>query len=482
MSNQNPEEKNINFKTALLPVGSLLLLIILGLFVLPKAFEIKPLPLELIFILAATIAICQLYYLGYKWEEISKSIIAKISKAMPTLLILLAIGLIIGSWIACGTIPMLVYYGIKLIHPDFLYPIAFFVPVLFSTFTGTSWGSVATVGVVLMGVAISMDAHLPITAAAIIGGSFFGDKLSPLSDTTNVAAMAVEIKVLDHIKSMLYTTVPAALIALLIYFALSFAFPVGNQSVETPLIKSTLSETAKAFNFNVLLLLPPVIVLVGSIKRLPTLPVLICSTFVAVILAFCFQNFSSDIIFSSLFAGFDTAAFDFAASENVSALFTRGGMYSLKEPLIISILVFVFVGSIEKINAMPIIVNRLFSFVSSKGGLVRSVLISTGITNAMTSNQYATSFIIGDAFKQKFDDQEIDRKVLSRSLEDTGTIIESLVPWHQSAIFMAATLGVATADYWYWQVFSLSNICIAFVYTFFGFAIFKSVNGRNKKT
>lgn len=477
----NSKDK-ISFLTALLPVGALLFLIILGLFVLPKAFEIKPLPLELIFILAATIAICQLYYLGYKWEAISKSIVAKISKAMPTLLILLAIGLIIGSWIVCGTIPMLVYYGIKLIHPDFLYPIAFFVPVLFSTFTGTSWGSVATVGVVLMGVAISLDAHLPITAAAIIGGSFFGDKLSPLSDTTNVAAMAVEIKVLDHIKSMLYTTLPAALVALIIYFILSFVYPVGNQSIDTPLIKSTLLETSKAFNFNLILLLPPLIVLIGSIKKLPTLPVLVCSSFVAIILAFCFQSFTSDVIFTSLFNGFDTTAFSFEASENVKALFTRGGMYSLKEPLIISILVFVYVGSIEKINAMPIIVNKLFDFVKTKGGLVRSVLISTGITNAMTSNQYATSFIIGDAFKKKFDDKDIDRKVLSRSLEDTGTIIESLVPWHQSAIFMAATLGVATADYWCWQVFSLSNICIAFLYTFFGFAIFKSVNGRNKTT
>ena len=474
--NQSTKDQ-VSFKTALLPVGTLLVLIVLGLFILPKSFEIAPVPLELIFIIAACVAISQLYYLGYKWEEISESIIRKISKAMPTLLILLSIGLIIGSWIACGTIPMLVYYGIKLIHPDFLYPIAFLVPILFSTFTGTSWGSIGTVGVVIMGVAISMGAHLPITAGAIIGGSFFGDKLSPLSDTTNVAAMATEVPLMDHIKSMLYTTIPAALIALIIYFILGWIYPVSATSGDTTLITSTLSETEKAFNFSIFLLIPPLIVLIGSIRKMPTLPVLVVSSFVAVILAFLVQNYTADTIFASLFTGFNTDAFSFEASENVQHLFSRGGMYSLKEPLVISILVFVFVGSIEKINAMPIIVNRLFGFVKSAGGLVRSVLISTGITNAMTSNQYATSFIIGDAFKKKFDEKEIDRKVLSRSLEDTGTIIETLVPWHQSAIFAGATLGVITADYWCWQVFSLSNIFIAFLYTFLGFAIFKKTNG-----
>lgn len=467
------KDKKYGFKTAILPVGTLLLLIILGLLVFPQVFKIEPVPLEIIFILAGTVAITQLFYLGFKWEEISESIVSKLAKAMPTLLILLAIGLIIGSWIACGTIPMLVYYGIKLIHPDFIYLIAFIVPVMFSTFTGTSWGSVGTVGVVIIGVAVSMGANLPITAAAIIGGSFFGDKLSPLSDTTNVAAMAVEIKVLDHIKSMLYTTIPAALIAIIIYFILGYTHPVANAGVHNPLIATTLNETSQAFNFNLLLLLPPIIVLIGSIKKFPTLPVLIVSSFTAVILAFIFQDFGSNTILRSLLTGFDTAALDFRVSKNVAQLYTRGGMYSLKEPLIISILVFVFVGAIDKINAMPIIVNKLFGFVKTSGALVRSVLISTGITNAMTSNQYATSFIVGDAFKKKFDDNNIDRKVLSRSLEDTGTIIESLVPWHQSAIFMASTLGVATADYWFWQFFSLGNIAIAFIYTFIGFAIFK---------
>jgi NhaC family Na+:H+ antiporter len=463
----------VSFFTALIPILTLLLLIVGGLFLLPAFFDIQAFRLEFIFLLASVVACVQLKYLGFSWDEISKSIVKKIATAMPTLLILLAIGLIIGSWIACGTIPMLVYYGISMIHPDFIYVISFLVPVIFSTVTGTSWGSIATIGVVLMGVAISVGANVPITAAAVIGGSFFGDKLSPLSDTTNVAAMATDVPVLEHIKSMLYTTLPAALIAVVFYSIMSFVYPVSSVSANSELIATTLMETKKAFNFNLLLLLPPAIVLYGSIKKMPTLPVLVTSALTALLLAFVFQGFGTDMLLASLLTGFETDSLSFPVSDNVHDLFTRGGMYSFKEPIIISIIVFVFVGAIEKIKAMSIIVDRLFRFVKTKGGLVRSVLIATGITNSMTSNQYATSFVVGDAFKDKFDKANIKRNVLSRSLEDTGTMLESLVPWHQTAVFAATTLGVAVADYWYWQVFSLANILLAFIFTFVGFAIFK---------
>ena len=476
---ENPKHKTITFGRSLFPVACLMGIIIYGLLIGPMLLDQKPFPLEFIFMLASTIAIAHLRWLGRSWDEISNSIVTKISKAMPAILVLISIGLVIGSWIACGTIPMLVYYGIKLIHPDYLYVIAFIVPVIFSTLTGTSWGSVGTVGVVLMGVAISYEANLAIVAGAIIGGSFFGDKLSPLSDTTNVAAMAVEINVYDHIKAMLYTTIPAALFATIFYFIVGFIYPIESTSGEFAMVTTTLNETEKAFNFNPVLLVPPLIVLYGSIKRIPTLQVLVISSLVAVVLAFIFQPFTAHTVIDSLFHGFNTEAIPFAISDNVRGLFNRGGMYSLKEPLVITMLVFVFVGTVEKINAMPILVNRLFGFVKKSGALVRSVLVSTGIINALTSNQFATSFIVGDAFKKKFDDAEIPRSTLSRSLEDTGTIIESLVPWHATAAFMVATLGVAVADYWYWQVFTLSNIVIAFLLTFLGIGLKKKKSKKN---
>jgi Na+:H+ antiporter, NhaC family len=454
------------FGQALFPVLILIALIVYGLLIGPLFLNQKPFALEFIFLSGSIVAISQLLWLGYSWDVIMDGVVKKIGKAMPALLILLAIGLVIGSWIVSGTIPMLVYYGIQIIEPAYLYPVAFIVPVIFSTLTGTSWGSVATIGVVLMGVAITSNAELPIVAAAIIGGSFFGDKLSPLSDTTNVAAIAAEVTVYDHIKAMLSTTLPAALFALLFYFLWGMLYPIEGSPESLLITKQTLAEIKNGFHFNYLLLIPPLIVLIGSLKKLPTLAVLVISSVSALLLAFLFQDFSVSIILDSLISGFDTDSLGFKVSENVDALFTRGGIYSLKEPLIITLLVFVFVGTIDQIQAMPTIVNRVFGFVKGKGALVRAALISTGITNAMTSNQYATSFIVGDAFKKKFDDAHVPRNILSRSLEDTGTMLESLVPWHATAVFMVATLGVSVGDYWYWQVFSLANIFIAFLWTY----------------
>ncbi len=474
MKSENSTKKVISLKTALFPVLCLLGLIVYGILIGPLVFDQEPFPLEMIFILASSIAIAQLRRLGFEWKSIMDGVIQKIAKAMPAILVLISIGLVIGSWIASGTIPMLVYYGIELISPDYLYVIAFIIPVIFSTLTGTSWGSVGTVGVVLMGVAISFGANLPIVAGAIIGGSFFGDKLSPLSDTTNAAAMAVDISVYDHIKSMLYTTIPAAVFAIIFYLIIGSIYPISGIG-NFGLVDETLQQTKAAFNFHFLLLLPPLIVLYGSIKRIPTLQVLVLSSFVAILLAFIFQPFDTHTILDSLVHGFSTDAISFEVSENVGRLFSRGGLYSLKEPLVITLLVFVFIGSIGKINAMTLIVNRSFQFVKRKGAMVRAVLIATGITNTLTSNQFATSFIIGDAFKEKFKRLGIPLNILSRSLEDTGTIIESLIPWHATAVFMVATLGVSVADYWHWQVFTLSNIVIAFAFTFLGIAI-----GKNK--
>lgn len=460
--------KELSTGKALFPIAVLFITIIYGLLIGPLLLDQKAFPIEFIFLIAGGAAVSQLLWMGYQWDEIMENIASKISKALPAILVLLTIGMVIGSWIASGTIPMLVYYGIKLIHPDAIYVVAFVVPVIFSMLTGTSWGSAGTIGVVLMGVAISYDAHLPIVAAAVIGGSFFGDKMSPLSDTTNAAAIAVEVSVYDHIKAMFKTTLPAAGFALVFYLIAGAFFPVnGDVSAESPVIKETLADTSRLFNFNLLLLLPPVIVLYGSIRRIPTLSILIISSLVALILAFIFQDWPLSSLLDSLFNGFDLSVASFEPAENVKNLFNRGGMYSLSQPIFITLLVFIFVGATDKIKAMPHLIDKLLSFVKTKGGLIRAALISTGFVNAMTSNQFATSFIVGDAYKEKYDKAGIKRSVLSRSLEDTGTMVEPLIPWHATAVYMATTLGVAVADYWYWHVFALGNIALSFVLTIF---------------
>ncbi|MCG6189274.1 Na+/H+ antiporter NhaC [Maribellus maritimus] len=467
-------EQKITFFQSLLPVAFLFLLIIYGLILRPVFLKQEALPLEIVFLSASIFAVTQLRFLGFAWEEIQTSIIQKLTKALPTLFILFAIGLIIGSWIVCGTIPMLVYYGIKIINIRYIYVLAFLVPVIFSTVTGTSWGSIGTIGVVVMGIALTVNAHLGITAGAIIGGAYFGDKMSPLSDTTNIAALAVEVKLYDHIHSMMFTTFPSAIIAISSFFVMGFIFPAENLSGTTEQVEVTLNSIASMFSFSWLLLIPPVIILYGSVRKKPTIPVLLTSTVTAVILAFIFQNFRFSDVIQVIYKGFDTkmAFWVINVPENINQLFNRGGLYELSEPIIISILVFLYIGTIDKINAMTTIVERIFRFAKKRSTVIVTSLLSSAITNAMTSNQYATSFVVGDAFISKYDRLKIPRKVLSRSLEDYGTMIESLVPWTTTSVFIVATLGISYAEYWHWQILSLTNIIVAPVLALAGIGCF----------
>ena len=454
---------NSSFIVKILPVLFLGLLIVYGMILRPKIFGQPVFPLEVVFMLAAVFAIGQMLIIGFKWEHIQKSIVLKISRGFPAILILFSIGVIIGTWMVSGTIPMLIYYGINLINPSYIYILAFVIPIIFSMLTGTSWGSFGTIGVVIIGVSSVIDANLGITAGAIVGGAFFGDKLSPLSDTTNLAAMATEVDLYDHIRSMMVTTFPSALLAACIYFFLGFIYPPVGNAINSPDVNTTLNFISSMFNFNIWLLIPPSIVLIGSIRKMATLPTLLTSSMSAAFIALIFQPYSSANIMSSIHKGFSTdmAYWINSAPENINTLFSRGGLYELNEAIIFSIMVFVFIGTIDLIDSMPSIVDRVFRLVKTKAGLIISSLFTTGFTNSITSNQSATSFIIGDAFRRRYDKYNIPRKVLSRSIEDYGTMLESLIPWHATTIFLTTTLGIAYSDYWYWQLLSLINLILA---------------------
>ncbi|MEL6821389.1 MAG: Na+/H+ antiporter NhaC [Calditrichota bacterium] len=455
--------KKPTFLHALLPILVLLLTIAYGLIIRPQLQNLPAFPLEIVFIIAAAFAVAELSWLGFEWHEIQKSIVAKLSSAMPAFFILLTIGIIIGSWMVCGTIPMLVYYGLKTIHPNVFYLLAFLIPIIFSILTGTSWGSVGSIGIVMIGIAGAMGANLAITAGAIIGGAFFGDKMSPLSDTTNMAAIATDVDLYDHIRSMMVTTFPSAIIAAIAYTVLGFVYPPEILSGNSDSLVPFLNSLESIFQFNILLIAPPLIILYGSITGKPILPTMIVSALVAVLLSLVFQPFGLSDIFQSMYKGFHTSMATWVDSpaENVQTLLNRGGLYALIDAVIIAFTVFFFIGAIDLIDAMPKVVNRIFRSAKSRVSTILSSLAATAVTNALTCNQYATSFIVGDAFKKKYDDLAIPRPVLSRSLEDAGTMLESLVPWTPTAVFMVATLGVPYSEYWQWQLLSLVNLIIA---------------------
>lgn len=456
-------QRTVTFSQALWPILFLLGLVVYGLILRPQVFGLPAFPLEIVFVLAATFAVTELIFLGHSWAGIQESIVAKLQKALPAFFIFFAIGLIIASWMVCGTIPMLIYYGLKLIHPSVLYLSAFLIPIIFSMLTGTSWGSAGTVGVVLIGIASAMGGHMGIAAGAVVGGAYFGDKLSPLSDTTNIAALAADVNVFEHIQSMLYTTVPSALFAATAYVVLGFVYPPEATTGSLGSMQPFMDSLDSIFAFNILLVLPPLIVLVGSFRRKPIIPTLVVSMLVASILALIFQPFSLADVLQSLYRGFNTemAPWGVGVTEQVMTLLNRGGLYALIDAIVVAVMVFLFVGAMDHVKAIDTVVLRAFRFATSRSGTILSALAASAATNSLTSNQYATSFIVADAFKAKFDRLRIPRKVLSRSLEDTGTMLESVVPWTPTAVFMVATLGVPFATYAPWQLLSYANFVVA---------------------
>ena len=466
-----PSSPSVTFAQALTPILVLLGLVVYGLILRPHVFGQPAFPVEIVFVLASAAAVALLVALGHPWAEIQAAIVEKLSKAMPAFLIFFAIGMLIGSWMVAGTIPMLVYYGLQLVRPSALYLAAFAVPAVFSTLTGTSWGSAGTVGVVLMGIAAALGADLGIAAGAVIGGAYFGDKLSPLSDTTNIAALASDVDVYAHVRSMLVTTVPSALIAGTAYTVIGWLAPPAAPAGGTGGVAPFLAALDAVFVFHPLLLVPPAIVLAGSLRQRPTVPTLVVSALVAAGLALALQPFTLADVLQSLYRGFDVAAMAPQAGplpEGVVTLLDRGGLFALIDAIVVAILVFVFIGAMSSVGALDLVVGRAVRFARTRRATVLATLGAAAVTNALTSNQYATSFIVSDAFKARYDALGLPRPVLSRSLEDTGTMIETVVPWTPSAVFMVATLGVPFAAYAPWQLLSLANLVIAPLFALLG--------------
>ncbi len=458
------------------PILFFIALLIYGLFIHPQFFGGDRLPLEVLILMAITFSSLYLFRMGYSWKTVQEHIIKKLGEAVPVILILFAIGVLIGSWIVSGTIPMLIYYGIGLINANWIYIFSFIVCILFSLLTGTSWGSAGTIGIVMMGISEVYDANLALTAGAVVGGSFFGDKMSPLSDTTNIASLATGVDVMEHIQSMIYTTGPAALLAGIVYFL----FSPGLSGAETTTqnlaeVELTLSELSSIFNFNIFLLLPLVIVVWGSITRKPIFLTLLGSAWVAMMLALVFQDFSLQHIFNSFNRGFSTEMYSGGELKSgVVQILNRGGLYNLIEGIVISFLIFAFIGTLDVIQAIEISIRSIMDSIKRKSSAIAAALTATLLTNLTTSNQYATSFIIGATFNKKFDNMKIKRKVLSRSIEDAGTMMENLAPWTPSGVFMMGALGVSAFEYAPYQFLSLFNIIIAYVLAFTGWGCFFS--------
>lgn len=392
-------------------------------------------------------------------------IVESVTKALPAMLIVICVGLLIGSWIVSGTIPMLVWYGLKIISPTYFLVTACLVCSIVSVFTGTSWGTVGTMGVAFMGIAHGMGIPAAPTAGAIVAGSYFGDKLSPFSDTTNLAPIAAGSNLFDHIRHTLWTTTPAWLIGMGVYFVVGLQYSGSDiQSKSMDLILNTIQSN---FTFSAWLLLPPVIIIYFAVRKKPTIPGMLIASILAAVLAIIYQSASLPEIAQVMTNGYVANT----GVEVVDNLLSRGGMMSMMGVTLIAFCAFAFAGIVQKAGMLDVILDNLLRVATSTGKLVASVVGSSVAVALMTGSSFLSILIPGELFAPAFRQRGLAAKNLSRTTEDSGTVIVPLVPWSMAGVFMAGTLGVPTLSYLPWTVMCYLGLVFALIYGFSGFAI-----------
>ena len=378
--------------------------------------------------------------IGFKWDYLEKSFTEGAAGMLGSMFVMLLVGIMIAVWIASGSVPALLYYGLKIINPQFFLPLAFLICVITSIATGTCWGTAGTMGIALMGVAAGMGIPLPLAAGAIISGAHVGDKLSPLSDTTLLASASTGTKLFDHITSMLYTTVPISIACIIIYAVMGMKY--GGSAFDTTQIQELTQGLADNFNINILMLVPPVLVIVLSVLHFPSFASFGIGIGVSIIWAMLFQHVNIGDLLSTALYGYEAQT----GMESLDSLLSRGGALSMDYTIFVTIVAGMFTGLSKGMGTLSTIMKAIRTKVHTPGGLITLTTV-TCIAMQASSDQYCTLTIPGAAFKETYEEMDINSCVLSRTMEDTGTLIGSIIPWDVSAIFFAGTLGVSTLEY-----------------------------------
>jgi NhaC family Na+:H+ antiporter len=427
---------------------------------------------------AATVAGAIAASRGATWADIQRETGARIADALPVILILLSIGALLGSWMFSGTIPLMVSLGIDLINPRFMVLTAFLATALMSTISGTSWGAAGTIGVALMGAAHAMGLPLAPVAGAIVSGAYFGDKLSPISDMTIVAAVGAGADLYKHIRHMLDTSLPATFIALAVYAIIGFSSAaVSGQAITNAIALK--GELNALFDLGLAAAAPLVIAVGGIALRLAPTLVIIASSICALGVGIFVQGFSVDEALAAFVNGFDVAMLSLPAapSDSAQTLLNRGGVFGIAPTLILIVAAFLLAAAMQVGGALDTLLHAALSGVRSALGLIAAVTAAGATMVALTSHGGVTSLIVGGLFRQPFADRGLAPENLSRAIEDSVVVTEPLMPWTVSALFMATTLGVATVDYFVWAIFCwlgpVFSLIFAALYQFTGFGLTK---------
>ena len=420
---------------------------------------------------------------GYKWKDIESGIVKGIGMGMSAILILLAVGALIGTLIMSGTVPAMIYYGLNILSPSIFYFATCIICAIAALSIGSSWTVAGTLGVALMGIATGLGLSPSITAGAVISGAYFGDKMSPLSDTTNLAPAIAGTDLFTHIKHMLWTTGPSLVIALVMFLFIGLTTEISGNAQGLELIQTTLQNT---FNISIVSFIPIIVIFILAYNKVPAFPTiligaLLAGLFSAILQPQIVKNFvdqpelsTSLVMISGIWTALHSGFVLESGVEIVDDLLTRGGMASMLNTIWLVICALTFGAVLETTNLLKKLVESVLLLANSTGSLIITTIATCIGINIIAADQYISIVLPGRMYRAEFARKKLAARNLSRTLEDSGTITSPLIPWNTCGAYMSASLGVATFSYLPFCFFNIVNPIIAIIYAIFNIKIVKN--------
>ncbi|WP_339861488.1 Na+/H+ antiporter NhaC [Paremcibacter congregatus] len=479
MSVEQNSAQKVSLLASIIPVITLVGLLIISVYLYGDDTQSGASQMSLLMSGGVALLIGKFY--GFKWRQIEKAIAHGVGNTINAILILLMVGALIGTWVLSGTVPAMIYYGLQVINPDFFYFTACVLCAITAISIGSSWSTAGTVGVGLIGISAGLGLSPEITAGAIISGAYFGDKMSPLSDTTNLAPAVAGTDLFTHIRHMIWTTVPAISIALILYLIIGLNTEIAAVNIN---IQDRLNVLDQNFNIGLHLLIPMGIVFYLAFKRYPAFPTIMIGALVGGIFAVIFQQ---DTILSfvkadhvtavNLFDGVWRALFGGYTADtgnaDMDSLLSRGGMASMLNTIWLVISAITFGSIIEKLGMLKRIVDSTIHLAQTTGSLILTTALTCIGINILAADQYISIVLPGRMYRLEFKERGLASKNLSRVLEDTGTVTSVLIPWNTCGAFMAGTLMVSTYAYFPYCFFNILSPCVSILYGYLNFKIEK---------
>ncbi|MCK8124526.1 Na+/H+ antiporter NhaC [Pseudoalteromonas sp. 2CM39R] len=471
--------KQASFLDALIPITVLVCLLGAAVYLFGDNSSSGPNQIALLFatFTAALIGLKN----GYTWKKLEQAMIEGITLSLGAIIILLMVGALIGTWLLSGTVPTLIYYGLQIINPSWFYAASCLICGIVAMSIGSSWTTAATIGVALLGVATGLGLEQVVTAGAVISGAYFGDKLSPLSETTNLAPAVAGADLFEHIHHMLWTTVPSFIIALIIFIFMGFN---AGGSAEAGRIDEIVNLLEQNFNIGFEMLVPLVVLLFLAIRKMPAFPAISIGAVLGAIWAMLFQSdlINSQIdasqgqaigyfklVWTTFFDGFSINTGD----EKMDSLLSGGGMAGMLTTTWLIMTALMFGAIMEKTGLLDMFVKSILKIAKSTGSLITATIATCIGTNAVAADQYIAIVVPGRMFKDEYEKRGLKPVNLSRTLEDGGTITSPLIPWNTCGAYMQSVLLINPFDYAMYAFFNLINPFLAVVYAYFGIKILR---------